>query len=179
MWKGIRQEEADMANASKPFAQDVPRWINTYWLADNGINGTAYFDLYKINLPQTLKDQLDTYNNTYTYPLSLLINNPEEQQRLTQKLGLSTPYELVKSSDLADTSVRADAEVSLNLNGQTLPDNVKVSLMEGTQEVASAEVVDGKAVFPQVRAGVYKIVAPLSTTYALPESEYIVVKESG
>ena len=179
LWKGIRQEEADMANASKPFAQDVPRWINTYWLADNGINGTAYFDLYKINLPQTLKDQLDTYNNTYTYPLSLLINNPEEQQRLTQKLGLSTPYELVKSSDLADTSVRADAQVSLNLNGQTLPDNVKVSLMEGTQEVASAEVVDGKAVFPQVRAGVYKIVAPLSTTYALPESEYIVVKESG
>ncbi|MCP6640530.1 hypothetical protein NL504_28840, partial [Klebsiella pneumoniae] len=54
-----------------------------------------------------------------------------------------------------------------------------VSLMEGTQEIASAEVVDGKAAFSNLRAGVYKIVAPLSTTDALPESEYLVVREGG
>ncbi|MHD0398751.1 Ig-like domain-containing protein [Staphylococcus simulans] len=177
LWKGIRQEEADKALANKPFEQDVPRWITTYWLADNGINGTAYFDLYKVKMPQPLKDELDTYNNTFTYPLAALITNPEEQQRIKDKLGLDTIYELVKSSDLADTTVRENAQVNVNLNGQVLPDNVKVSLMEGTQEVASAEVVGGKATFPNLRAGVYKIVAPLSTTDALPESEYLVVRE--
>ncbi|MGV3214062.1 Ig-like domain-containing protein [Staphylococcus simulans] len=179
MWKGIRQEEADMGKAGKPFEQDVPRWITTYWLADNGVNGTAYFDLYKVKMPQSLKDDLDTYNNTFTYPLAALITNSEEQQRIKDKLGLSTIYELVKSSDLADTTIHEDAQVSVNLNGQVLPDNVKVSLMEGTQEIASAEVVDGKAVFSNLRAGVYKIVAPLSTTDALPESEYLVVREGG
>ncbi|MDQ7118730.1 Ig-like domain-containing protein [Staphylococcus simulans] len=179
MWKGIRQEEADMGKAGKPFEQDVPRWITTYWLADNGINGTAYFDLYKVKMPQALKDDLDTYNNTFTYPLAALITNPEEQQRIKDKLGLSTIYELVKSSDLADTAIHEDAQVNVNLNGQVLPDNVKVSLMEGTQEIASAEVVDGKAAFSNLRAGVYKIVAPLSTTDALPESEYLVVREGG
>ncbi|WP_262556010.1 Ig-like domain-containing protein [Staphylococcus simulans] len=179
MWKGIRQEEADMGKAGKPFEQDVPRWITTYWLADNGINGTAYFDLYKVKMPQALKDDLDTYNNTFTYPLAALITNPEEQQRIKDKLGLSTIYELVKSSDLADTVIHEDAQVNVNLNGQVLPDNVKVSLMEGTQEIASAEVVDGKAAFSNLRAGVYKIVAPLSTTDALPESEYLVVREGG
>ncbi|WP_341776508.1 Ig-like domain-containing protein, partial [Staphylococcus simulans] len=179
MWKGIRQEEADMGKAGKPFEQDVPRWITTYWLADNGVNGTAYFDLYKVKMPQSLKDDLDTYNNTFTYPLAALITNPEEQQRIKDKLGLSTIYELVKSSDLADTTIHEDAQVSVNLNGQVLPDNVKVSLMEGTQEIASVEVVDGKAVFSNLRAGVYKIVAPLSTTDALPESEYLVVREGG
>ncbi|PTJ92971.1 Ig-like domain-containing protein [Staphylococcus simulans] len=179
MWKGIRQEEADMGKAGKPFEQDVPRWITTYWLADNGINGTAYFDLYKVKMPQALKDDLDTYNNTFTYPLAALITNPEEQQRIKDKLGLSTIYELVKSSDLADTAIHEDAQVNVNLNGQVLPDNVKVSLMERTQEIASAEVVDGKAAFSNLRAGVYKIVAPLSTTDALPESEYLVVREGG
>ncbi|PTJ20601.1 hypothetical protein BU038_01620 [Staphylococcus simulans] len=179
MWKGIRQEEADMGKAGKPFEQDVPRWITTYWLADNGVNGTAYFDLYKVKMPQSLKDDLDTYNNTFTYPLAALITNSEEQQRIKDKLGLSTIYELVKSSDLADTTIHEDAQVSVNLNGQVLPDNVKVSLMEGTQEIASAEVVDGKAVFSNLRAGVYKIVAPLSTTDALPESENLVVREGG
>ncbi|MGD6771828.1 Ig-like domain-containing protein [Staphylococcus simulans] len=179
MWKGIRQEEADMGKAGKPFEQDVPRWITTYWLADNGINGTAYFDLYKVKMPQALKDDLDTYNNTFTYPLAALITNPEEQQRIKDKLGLSTIYELVKSSDLADTAIHEDAQVNVNLNGQVLPDNVKVSLMEGTQEIASAEVVDGKAAFSNLRAGVYKIVAPISTTDALPESEYLVVREGG
>ncbi|AMG97083.1 Ig-like domain-containing protein [Staphylococcus simulans] len=179
MWKGIRQEKADMGKAGKPFEQDVPRWITTYWLADNGINGTAYFDLYKVKMPQALKDDLDTYNNTFTYPLAALITNPEEQQRIKDKLGLSTIYELVKSSDLADTAIHEDAQVNVNLNGQVLPDNVKVSLMEGTQEIASAEVVDGKAAFSNLRAGVYKIVAPLSTTDALPESEYLVVREGG
>ncbi|ERS94732.1 YSIRK signal domain/LPXTG anchor domain surface protein [Staphylococcus simulans] len=179
MWKGIRQEETDMGKAGKPFEQDVPRWITTYWLADNGINGTAYFDLYKVKMPQALKDDLDTYNNTFTYPLAALITNPEEQQRIKDKLGLSTIYELVKSSDLADTAIHEDAQVNVNLNGQVLPDNVKVSLMEGTQEIASAEVVDGKAAFSNLRAGVYKIVAPLSTTDALPESEYLVVREGG
>ena len=179
MWKGIRQEEADMGKAGKPFEQDVPRWITTYWLADNGINGTAYFDLYKVKMPQALKDDLDTYNNTFTYPLAALITNPEEQQRIKDKLGLSTIYELVKSSDLADTAIHEDAQVNVNLNGQVLPDNVKVSLMEGAQEIASAEVVDGKAAFSNLRAGVYKIVAPLSTTDALPESEYLVVREGG
>ncbi|WP_412519047.1 Ig-like domain-containing protein [Staphylococcus simulans] len=177
LWKGIRQEEADMNAAGKPFEQDVPRWITTFWLAKNGINGTAYFDLYKVQMPQSLKDDLDTYNNTFTYPLASLITNPAEQQRIKEKLGLATIYELVNSSDLADTTVHENAQVSVNLNGQVLPDNVKVSLMEGTQEVASAEVVDGKAVFSNLRAGVYKIVAPLSTTNALPESEYLVVKE--
>ncbi|MHD0383850.1 Ig-like domain-containing protein [Staphylococcus simulans] len=179
MWKGIRQEEADMGKAGKPFEQDVPRWITTYWLADNGINGTAYFDLYKVKMPQALKDDLDTYNNTFTYPLAALITNPEEQQRIKDKLGLSTIYELVKSSDLADTTIHEDAQVNVNLNGQVLPDNVKVSLMEGAQEIASAEVVDGKVAFSNLRAGVYKIVAPLSTTDALPESEYLVVREGG
>ncbi|MDU0420493.1 Ig-like domain-containing protein [Staphylococcus simulans] len=179
MWKGIRQEEADMGKAGKPFEQDVPRWITTYWLADNGINGTAYFDLYKVKMPQALKDDLDTYNNTFTYPLAALITNPEEQQRIKDKLDLSTIYELVKSSDLADTAIHEDAQVNVNLNGQVLPDNVKVSLMEGAQEIASAEVVDGKAAFSNLRAGVYKIVAPLSTTDALPESEYLVVREGG
>ncbi|ATF30645.1 Ig-like domain-containing protein [Staphylococcus simulans] len=179
MWKGIRQEKADMGKAGKPFEQDVPRWITTYWLADNGINATAYFDLYKVKMPQALKDDLDTYNNTFTYPLAALITNPEEQQRIKDKLGLSTIYELVKSSDLADTAIHEDAQVNVNLNGQVLPDNVKVSLMEGTQEIASAEVVDGKAAFSNLRAGVYKIVAPLSTTDALPESEYLVVREGG
>ena len=50
----------------------------------------------------------------------MLIQDKAELQRIKQKLNLATEYELVKSSDLADTSVYSNAEITLNLNGQTL-----------------------------------------------------------
>lgn len=179
MWKGIREEEAAADKLHNPFIQDVPRWINTYWLADQGVNGTAYFDLYNIDLSQVLKDKLASYDNSFAYPLAMLIQDKAELERIKQKLSLATEYELVKSSDLADTSIFSNAEITLNLNGQTLPDNVKVSLLENGKEVAQATVKDGKAVFPHIRAGVYQIAAPLSLENALPRSQYLIVKEAG
>ncbi|UTB81678.1 Ig-like domain-containing protein [Staphylococcus carnosus] len=179
MWKGIREEEAAADKLHNPFIQDVPKWINTYWLADQGVNGTAYFDLYNIDLSQVLKDKLASYNNSFAYPLAMLIQDKAELERIKQKLHLATEYELVKSSDLADISIFSNAEITLNLNGQTLPENVKVSLLENGKEVAQATVKDGKAVFPHIRAGVYQIAAPLSLENALPRSQYLIVKEAG
>ncbi|GEP85334.1 putative protease [Staphylococcus piscifermentans] len=179
LWKGIREEEAALTKLNKPFNQDVPRWINTFWLAEHGVNGTAYFDLYNIPITQDLKNELSTYNNSFAYPLAMLIDNPEEQKRLKEKLNLSSIYELVKSADLADTELSSNAEIILNLNGQTLPADVKVSLLEGGKEVTQAKVEDGKAVFPAVKPGVYKIAAPLSLDNALPVSQYLIVREKG
>ncbi|AYU54075.1 YSIRK-type signal peptide-containing protein [Staphylococcus debuckii] len=179
MWKGIRAEEAVADRLHIPFNQDVPRWINTYWLANHGVNGTAYFDLYNIELSQNLKDELSAYNNSFAYPLAMLIQDKAELQRIKQKLNLATEYELVKSSDLADTSVYSNAEITLNLNDQTLAENVKVSLLENGKEVAQATVQDGKVVFPHLRAGVYQIEAPLTLDNALPRSQYLIVKEKG
>ncbi|MBI5974486.1 Ig-like domain-containing protein, partial [Staphylococcus canis] len=157
---------------------DVPAWIGKYWLADRGYNGLAYFDLFNLDTPQYLEDRLNTYNNSYIYPLAMLIENEAERQKYVEKLGLATAYELVKSTDLADTTVTAPATVNLNLNGQQLANGAVVELVDGTTKVAQAVVENGVAVFDNVRAGVYKVVAPLSTTLALPEYAYLIVREN-
>ncbi|WP_103369418.1 putative mucin/carbohydrate-binding domain-containing protein [Staphylococcus microti] len=158
---------------------DVPRWISHDWLAAQGVNGLPYFDLYHIDMSRQLKDDLNAYHHSYIYPLAMLIDNPAERQKYVARLGLATEYELVKSSDLKDTSIYTTADVQLNLQGQKLRDNAKVVLMDGENKVAEATVNNGVAHFEHLRAGVYKVVAPATLNHMLPEHAYLVVRENG
>ncbi|MBA8768856.1 hypothetical protein GWK85_07470 [Staphylococcus schleiferi subsp. coagulans] len=152
---------------------------NTYWLANRGYNGLAYFDLYHIDIPTSLKDTVNAYPNSYIYPLALLIDNETERQKYVKQLGLATAYELVRSSDFKESSIKANATVTVDQQGQILPDGSTIKLIDGTTQVAEATIVNGKAQFEQIRAGIYKIVAPLSKDAALPEHAYLIVKEKG
>lgn len=174
MLQSIREEASQ-----GPVTKDVPRWINTYWLANRGYNGLAYFDLYHIDIPTSLKDTVNAYPNSYIYPLALLIDNETERQKYVKQLGLATAYELVRSSDLKESSIKANATVTVDQQGQILPDGSTIKLIDGTTQVAEATIVNGKAQFEQIRAGIYKIVAPLSKDAALPEHAYLIVKEKG
>ncbi|MDO5376248.1 MAG: putative mucin/carbohydrate-binding domain-containing protein [Staphylococcus rostri] len=158
---------------------DVPKWISHDWLAAQGVNGLPYFDLYHIDMVRDLKDALNAYHHSYIYPLAMLIDDAIERQKYVARLGLATEYELVKSSDLSNTSIHADAVVRLNLQGQSLHDHAKVILMDGKDQVAEAVVNDGVATFKQLRVGVYKIVAPETVNHMLPERAYLVVRENG
>ncbi|REH86966.1 hypothetical protein DOS58_09295 [Staphylococcus felis] len=157
---------------------DMPAWVGEYWLANRGYNGLAYFDLFKIDTPQYLEERLNAYTHSYIYPLAMLIEDEAERQKYVEKLGLATIYELVKSSDIADTQVTAPATIRLSLNGHTLPNGSKVQLLDGTVKVAEAIVENGVAKFDQIRAGVYKVVAPLTEALALPAHAYLVVREN-
>lgn len=166
--------------ASKaPMIKDVPRWINTYWLADSGYNGLAYFDLYHIDIPTKLKEALHAYPNSYIYPLALLIHNDAERQKYVKKLGLATEYELVRTSDIKDTAIKTNATVNVNMQNQILPEDSVIQLLDGTEKVAEATIVNGKAQFEKIHPGIYKIIAPLSKDLALPEDMYLVVSEKG
>ncbi|UEX90396.1 Ig-like domain-containing protein [Staphylococcus ratti] len=174
MYQHIRKQ-----SATEGLPADVPRWLGEYLLAENGANGLAYFDLYHIPTSPQLKERLNQYNNSYVYPLAMLISDEAERQKYVERLNLKTIYELVKSSDLKDTVIQAPATVTLNLNGQQLAPHSKVLLKDGKDIVAEAEVINGEAVFNHVRAGVYKVLAPSSTTLAIPDYAYMVVRESG
>ncbi|MGX0563384.1 large repetitive protein [Staphylococcus schleiferi] len=174
MLQSVREEASQ-----GPVTKDVPRWINTYWLANHGYNGLAYFDLYHIDIPTSLKDTVNAYPNSYIYPLALLIENETERQKYVKQLGLSTAYELVRSSDLKESTIKASATVTVDQQGQVLPDGSTIKLIDGTTQVAEATIVNGKAQFEQIRPGIYKIVAPLSKDAALPEHAYLIVKEKG
>ena len=158
---------------------DVPKWISHDWLAAQGVNGLPYFDLYHIDMPRQLKDDLNAYHHSYIYPLAMLIDDPTERQKYVARLGLATEYELVKSSDLKDTSIYTTADVQLNLQGQKLRDNAKVVLIDGENKVAEAVVNNGVAHFEHLRVGVYKIVAPVTLNHMLPEHAYLVARENG
>ncbi|WP_432390154.1 Ig-like domain-containing protein, partial [Staphylococcus chromogenes] len=175
---GMLQQMREQA-AREGLPTDVPRWLGEYMLAQNGANALAYFDLFHVPTSPQLEDRLNTYNNSYIYPLASLITDEGERQKYVDRLNLKTAYELIKSSDLADTTIQAPATIVVNLNGQLLPPNAKVQLKDGTNIVAEAVVQNGRAVFDAVRAGVYKVVAPASTTYALPEHTYLIVSENG
>ncbi|WP_186433777.1 Ig-like domain-containing protein [Staphylococcus chromogenes] len=175
---GMLQQMREQA-AREGLPTDVPRWLGEYMLAQNGANALAYFDLFHVPTSPQLEDRLNTYNNSYIYPLASLITDEAERQKYVDRLNLKTIYELVKSSDLADTTIQASATIAVNLNGQTLPPNAKVQLKDGSTIVAEAVVQNGRVLFDSVRAGVYKVVAPVSTTYALPEHTYLIVSENG
>ncbi|MGV3041969.1 putative mucin/carbohydrate-binding domain-containing protein [Staphylococcus rostri] len=170
----------DRAQAAQGHTKvDVPKWISHDWLAAQGVNGLPYFDLYHIDMVRDLKDALNAYHHSYIYPLAMLIDDAVERQKYVARLGLATEYELVKSSDISDTSIHADAVVRLDLQGQNLHDHAKVILMDGKDQVAEAVVNDGVATFKQLRVGVYKIVAPETVNHMLPEHAYLVVRENG
>lgn len=175
---GMLQQMREQA-AREGLPTDVPRWLGEYMLAQNGANALAYFDLFHVPTSPQLEDRLNTYNNSYIYPLASLITDEAERQKYVDRLDLKTIYELVKSSDLADTTIQAPATITVNLNGQTLPQHAKVQLKDGSTIVAEAVVQNGRVLFDSVRAGVYKVVAPVSTTYALPEHTYLIVSENG
>ncbi|PTG99361.1 hypothetical protein BU636_09575 [Staphylococcus chromogenes] len=175
---GMLQQMREQA-AREGLPTDVPRWLGEYMLAQNGANALAYFDLFHVPTSPQLEDRLNTYNNSYIYPLASLITDEAERQKYVDRLDLKTIYELVKSSDLADTTIQAPATITVNLNGQTLPPHAKVQLKDGSTIVAEAVVQNGRVLFDSVRAGVYKVVAPVSTTYALPEHTYLIVSENG
>ncbi|RIL92947.1 hypothetical protein BUY80_13825, partial [Staphylococcus equorum] len=170
---GMLQQMREQA-AREGLPTDVPRWLGEYMLAQNGANALAYFDLFHVPTSPQLEDRLNTYNNSYIYPLASLITDEAERQKSVDRLDLKTIYELVKSSDLADTTIQAPATITVNLNGQTLPPHAKVQLKDGSTIVAEAVVQNGRVLFDSVRAGVYKVVAPVSTTYALPEHTYLI-----
>ncbi|MDT0716181.1 Ig-like domain-containing protein [Staphylococcus chromogenes] len=174
---GMLQQMREQA-AREGLPTDVPRWLGEYMLAQNGANALAYFDLFHVPTSPQLEDRLNTYNNSYIYPLASLITDEAERQKYVDRLDLKTIYELVKSSDLADTTIQAPATITVNLNGQTLPQHAKVQLKDGSTIVAEAVVQNGRVLFDSVRAGVYKVVAPVSTTYALPEHTYLIVSEN-
>ncbi|WP_198645152.1 Ig-like domain-containing protein [Staphylococcus chromogenes] len=175
---GMLQQMREQA-AREGLPTDVPRWLGEYMLAQNGANALAYFDLFHVPTSPQLEDRLNTYNNSYIYPLASLITDEAERQKYVDRLDLKTIYELVKSSDLADTTIQAPATITVNLNGQTLPQHAKVQLKDGSTIVAEAVVQNGRVLFDSVRAGLYKVVAPVSTTYALPEHTYLIVSENG
>ncbi|PTG03846.1 hypothetical protein BU666_02900 [Staphylococcus chromogenes] len=175
---GMLQQMREQA-AREGLPTDVPRWLGEYMLAQNGANALAYFDLFHVPTSPQLEDRLNTYNNSYIYPLASLITDEAERQKYVDRLDLKTIYELVKSSDLEDTTIQAPATITVNLNGQTLPPHAKVQLKDGSTIVAEAVVQNGRVLFDSVRAGVYKVVAPVSTTYALPEHTYLIVSENG
>ncbi|UXS75815.1 Ig-like domain-containing protein [Staphylococcus chromogenes] len=174
---GMLQQMREQA-AREGLPTDVPRWLGEYMLAQNGANALAYFGLFHVPTSPQLEDRLNTYNNSYIYPLASLITNEAERQKYVDRLDLKTIYELVKSSDLADTTIQAPATITVNLNGQTLPPHAKVQLKDGSTIVAEAVVQNGLVLFDSVRAWVYKVVAPVSTTYALPEHTYLIVSEN-
>lgn len=174
MYQQMREQDA-----REGLPRDVPRWLGEYMLAENGANALAYFDLFHVPTTTQLEDRLNSYNNSYIFPLASLISDEAERQKYVERLNLKTIYELVKSSDLVDTVIQTPATITVNLNGQTLPPNSKIQLKDGTTIVAEAVVQNGRAIFDSVRAGVYKVVAPTSTTYALPEHAYLIVSESG
>lgn len=173
MLQNIRQEVATTSSS-----RDMPRWIGDYWLAERGYNALAYFDLFAIDTPQYLEDRLNAYSNSYIYPLAMLIEDEAEAQKYVEQLGLATKYELVRSKDIADTTIQSDATVNLALNNHILPEGATVSLIDGTATVATAVVKDGKAQFDGIRPGIFQIKAPVSQQLALPDHTYMIVREN-
>ncbi|PNZ38798.1 Ig-like domain-containing protein, partial [Staphylococcus lutrae] len=174
MLKAMR-EEAAKGHVEK----DVPRWIIEHWLGDHGYNGLAYFGIYQIKLPKTLIDQANASRNAYVYPLAMLIDNAAERARYAKQLGLSSVYELVRSSDLKDTTIDSHATIHIHRNGQHLPEGAEVKLVDGTETVAIGTIQNDTVNFAHIRPGVYKVIAPLSQNYALPEHAYLIVRENG
>lgn len=167
------REEASKHN----IATDLPKWISENWLAKYNANILAYFNLYNIPVFKEVEDKIESLQQTYVYPLALLINNSEERERYVKKLGLTTEYELVRSSDLADTKVKTDVQVSLQLNGHKLAEEAVVKLVDGKKVVAEAIVRNGIANFERVRPGIYKVVAPHSQMKALPNHTFLIARE--
>jgi hypothetical protein len=172
MLQDVREEQS-----KKKVGADLPRWFSENWLAKYNANTLAYFDLYNIPVTNGQKDRIEALQQTYIYPLALLINNEAERQRYVKKLGLATEYELVRSSDLADTNVKTNAEVNLQLNGHTLAEDAVVKLVDGQHVVAEAKIQNGIAQFQNIRPGVYKVVAPHSADKALPSHTFLIVRE--
>ncbi|MCS4487075.1 putative mucin/carbohydrate-binding domain-containing protein [Staphylococcus americanisciuri] len=174
MYQAIR-EQAAQGNT----AVDVPKWVAKDWLAAQGVNGLAYFDLYNIDISRLLRDEVNAFRHSYAYPLAMLIEDEIERQKYMDRLGLATAYELVKSIDLKDTRIQTQATVHMNLQGQQLRDNAQVVLLDGNEKVAEAVVNNGIAQFKHLRVGVYQIVAPATLNNGLPEHAYLVVRENG
>lgn len=172
MLQEVREEQS-----KKKVSADLPRWFSENWLAKNNANILAYFDLYNIPVTNELKDKIESLQQTYVYTLALLINNAEERQRYVKKLGLATEYELVKSSDLADTKVKTNAAVNLQLNGHTLPKGAVVKLIDGQRVVAEAKLQNDIAQFQNIRPGIYTVFAPHSKGKALPSHTFVIVRE--
>lgn len=163
--------------ANNKLSSNLPKWISEYWMAKHNANILPYFKLYNIEVSKDTEDKLETLQQSYVYPLALLITNVDERHRYVKKLGLETEYELVRSSDLADSRVKTTAQINLQLNGQRLAQDAVLKLVDGKNIVAQASIQDGVANFANLRPGVYKVVAPFTENKSLPDHIFIIVRE--
>lgn len=156
---------------------DLPKWISEKWLAKYNANVLAYFNLYNIPVSKEVKDKVESLQQSYVYPLALLINDIKERQRYVEKLGLATEYELVRSSDLADSKIKTNAQVNLQFNGHEIAEGSTVKLIDGKIIVAEVVIQNGIAKFEHIRPGIYKVVVPHSSVKALPDHTMLIVRE--
>jgi hypothetical protein len=163
--------------ASNKLSSHLPQWISEYWMAKHNANILPYFKLYNITVSKPTEDRLEALQQSYVYPLALLITNEKERQRYIKKLGLATEYELVRSSDLTDSQVKATAQINLQLNSQRLSQDAVLKLVDGKNTVAQARIQNGVVRFNNLRPGIYKIVAPYTEDKSLPNHAFIIVRE--
>lgn len=158
-----------------------PDMYARYLTEGSGYNVAAYFDLWGLNISDSMKSQLmqeGMYENVY--PLVNLVGSASEADSLKAGLGIDSGYKLVTTNEIQKQANAPSGKVKFTLddNAYSALKNKEIKLTDGVRVVDTVNVT-GKSMEKDLKIGVYSVLLPDSGGQNISCPAYVVVKSGG